>query len=98
MRWVTPSQSSLKAFGPPTVRIENGTSESVSQCASADAIFIGCCSNMILAWKSPETTSTSAEMNIATTPKRTVGRYRSRAARCCSCPSSVSRPRARARL
>ncbi len=74
MRWVTSPHCSAKASGPPMVRIEKLAPVSVSHSASADAIFIGCCLNMIWAWKSPEITSTIAETNIATTPKRTVGR------------------------
>ena len=78
--------------------MENGAPDWVSHSASAEAIFIGCCSNMILAWKSPETTSTTAEMNMATTPKRTAGRNTLRLMRLCSAPSTESRPSWRALL
>ena len=41
--------------GVPIVKMENDAGCSVFQSASADAIFIGCCSVMILPWMSPVT-------------------------------------------
>ena len=49
MRCVTLSQ----LLWVPTVRIEKSGSVSVSHNDSADAIFIGCWTNISLPWKSP---------------------------------------------
>ncbi len=51
----------------------------VSQRDSADAIFIGCCLNMIWPWMSPVTNSARPDTRVTHSANRVTGRHRSRA-------------------
>ena len=52
----------------PIVKMENEAGCEVSQSASADAIFIGCTSVMIRAWRSPVTVTRSPETTSIQAP------------------------------
>ena len=52
----------------PIVKIENDAGCSVFHSASAAAIFIGCCSVMILPWMSPVTATSRPETRSMTAP------------------------------
>ena len=54
--------------GVPIVKIEKDAGCSVSQSASAAAIFIGCCSVMILPWMSPVIATSRPETSSMTAP------------------------------
>ena len=60
--------SSEVPSGVPMVKIENEAPVLVLNIASAAAIFIGCCSVMILAWMSPVMVAATAP--ISATPRR----------------------------
>src|SRR5690349_15840042 len=71
MRWVTLSQ----LLWVPTVRIEKSGSVSVWHNDSAEAIFIGCCSNISLPCMSPVKNSATADTNATRAPRMVAGRY-----------------------
>ena len=58
----------------PTVRTEKSGSVSLWHNDSADAIFIGCCSNISLPWTSPVHASAPAETSVTTQPSSIAGR------------------------
>ncbi len=60
--------------GVPIVRMENEAGCCVSQSASAAAIFIGCCSVMILPWMSPVTATSRPETSTMIVPALAVVR------------------------
>ena len=60
-------------------RTEKPGPVSVSQSDSAEAIFIGCCLNMICAWMSPVMNSATPETSVTHSANRVTGRHRSRA-------------------
>ena len=70
MRWVTLSQ----LLWVPTVSIEKYGSVSVWHNDSADAIFIGCCSNISLPWMSPVTTRPTADTITIQQPRMVADR------------------------
>ena len=65
MRWVTLSQ----LLCVPTVRIEKSGSVSVWHNDSADAIFIGCWTNISLPWKSPVKNRPAAATSATRLPR-----------------------------
>src|SRR5689334_12487240 len=71
MRWVTLSQ----LLWVPTVRTENIGSVSVWHNDSADAIFIGCWTNISLPWMSPVKNRPPAATSATTEPSIAAGRY-----------------------
>lgn len=75
MRWMTLSQ----LLCVPTVRTEKFGSVSVSHNDSADAIFIGCWTNISLPWKSPVRKSPPAAISATRLPMMVAGRYMERA-------------------
>ena len=52
----------------PTVKTENDAGACVSQIASAAAIFIGCCSVITLACRSPVTVTPTPKSSATTKP------------------------------
>ena len=59
----------------PTVRTEKSGSVSVWHNDSADAIFIGCWTNISLPWKSPVKNSPAAATSATRLPAIVAGRY-----------------------
>ena len=59
----------------PIVRTEKSGSVSVWHNDSADAIFIGCWTNISLPWKSPVKNSPAAAANATRLPAIVAGRY-----------------------
>ena len=59
----------------PTVRTEKFGSVSVWHNDSAEAIFIGCCSNISLPWMSPVSNRPAAETSVTRHPRIIAGRY-----------------------
>ena len=59
----------------PTVRTERSGSYSVWHNDSADAIFIGCWTNISLPWKSPVKNSPAAAASTIRLPAIVAGRY-----------------------
>src|SRR5271166_1247208 len=64
----------------PTVKMEKSGSVSVSHNDSADAIFIGCCWNINLPWRSPVKNRPTAAISATQHPRMAAGRYMVRAA------------------
>ena len=60
--------SSLCPSGVPIVKTENDAGACVSQIASAAAIFIGCCSVITLACRSPVTVTPTPKSSATTNP------------------------------
>ncbi len=71
MRWVTLSQ----LLCVPIVRAEKSGSVSVWHNDSADAIFIGCWTNISLPWMSPVKNNPAAAANATRLPAIVAGRY-----------------------
>src|SRR5258705_5177842 len=62
-------------FGVPIVRPEKSGSVSVWHNDSADAIFIGCWTNISLPWMSPVKNNPAAAANATRLPAIVAGRY-----------------------
>src|SRR5690348_9048654 len=63
----------------PTVRIEKSGSVRVSHNDSADAIFIGCCTNINLPWASPVKSKPTVATSATQHPRMVAGRNMVRA-------------------
>ena len=72
---LTPSQLLCR----PIVRMEKSGSVWVSHSVSADAIFIGCWTNMSLPWRSPVKNKPAAAINTTQQPRMAAGRNMVRA-------------------
>src|SRR5271166_3773650 len=59
----------------PTVRMEKSGSVAVSHNDSADAIFIGCWTNINLPWVSPVKNRPTAAISATQHPRMAAGRY-----------------------
>ena len=68
---MTMVRTSHSALTSPTAKTDRPAGCSVSHSASAAAIFIGCCSNMSLAWKSPLTATAMPMANVSQIDVRT---------------------------
>jgi hypothetical protein len=89
-RWTWP-----QLFCVPMVRIDKGGSISVSHNVSADAIFIGCWTNISLPWMSPVNNNPTAAASATQQPRMVAGRYMLPASVCAavmSVPAQAARP------
>ena len=78
---ITANQNLIIASVPEDqkAKIEKLAGASVWHSASAEAIFIGCCLNMICAWRSPVMNSATPETMVIHNASLVTGRQRSRA-------------------